>query len=185
MEINEEALIEHVFDICDEYGLGFIHRSTFLTAIKFNEEIQAAISGSKALRRLANEEAIQSKFIRYRTRHVQNMQLDELFRFLGKKPEDTYHYTINGSHNPMTNGYKTANGSVRFGTPDTIVPVALYTAREKEVVTPPVDPEYVFSEQGVINRKLMSHQKHLMSLKRKLIGIIRYKIQEKRYAKRL
>ncbi len=185
MEINEEALIEHIFDICDEYGLGFIHRSTFLTTLKFNEEIQAAVTGSKVLKRLANEEAIQSKFMRFRTRHVQNMKLDELFRFLGKRPEDTHHFKINGSHDSLKNGYKTADGSIRFGTPDTIVSTALYTARKKVATTPPVDPAYVFSKQGIINRKLMFHQQHLMSLKRKLIDIIRYKIQEKTVMQRV
>ena len=53
------------------------------------------------MKRLANEEAIQSRFMRFRTRHVQNMQLDELFTFLGRNPAETYHYEANASQNPM------------------------------------------------------------------------------------
>ena len=69
MEINEEALIEHIFDICDEYGLGFIHRSTFLTTLKFNEEIQAAVTGSKVLKAIGKDHRIGNSYLGVGTKY--------------------------------------------------------------------------------------------------------------------
>ena len=46
MSANEEALVEHIFDLlCDENKCS-IQRSSFLTALKFNKEIKSLVKGT-------------------------------------------------------------------------------------------------------------------------------------------
>ena len=171
MEVDEEALIEHAFHLSDSYGLGFIHRSEFLTTLLFNEEISIAISGSQVLRRLAHEEALQAKFMRFRTKHMQNMTLAELFKFLGVKSSaqllavDMDSSALSAAHELRT-------------PPESLVSTAFHSDRKKNIGadTPPLRADYTFSKRGLCDGKLIDLSQKILSLKKKLIGMLRYQI---------
>eukprot|EP00943_MAST-04B_sp_MAST-4B-sp1_P001257 g1257.t1 len=155
MSANEEALIEHIFDLlCDENKRS-IQRSSFLTALKFNKEIKSLVKGSKRakgskrLKYLMKNEDFQKRFIFFKTRQAQNMELDELLIFLGEKRNKRYQ--INDIRNKF-------NSNLRRILND-----------NKSQVIPPI-PESSME----LKRTVTTHRTHLISLRRKLINIIRY-----------
>ena len=173
MEVDEEALIEHAFHLSDSYGAGFIHRSEFLTNLRFNDELVAAISGSTILRRLAYEKPMQSKFMRYRTKHMYNVTLAELYNFLGVRPQASTFLSFGAGLVSSPNAPMDKTGA------PSIPSTAYYPTRKMNVETPPLDPSVTFSPEGTFRRRLMSLEQQLLAFKARLLGILRYRISSK------